>query len=308
VKPDYNPTSPSPWVYVAVAVAILAAFGVLAFLVGRANGQDRKDWAIQEVNAKAATPEALGYKLFRDPILSSTGKVSCAGCHDPGHAYASHAALPLDLEGRPLARKAPSLLNRHAGRSFFWDGRAKSLEAQALEVIGNPQEMGGPVADAVARLAADAKYRRYFEEAYGEGPTAKNLAACLAAYERTLKSRRVALDDHLEGRNELVLSAAEARGLTLFTGRAQCYRCHSGPYLTDEGLHDTGLGRFKTPGLRSTRLTAPYMHDGSLPTLRAVVNFYNRGGVRTPTLDPLVRPLGLSPAEVDDLVAFLRSL
>ncbi|HET6880775.1 MAG TPA: cytochrome c peroxidase [Pirellulales bacterium] len=270
----------------------------------------------------------LGRKLFFDPILSADGTVACASCHDPAHGFAAPQPRSVGIGGRTGTRNAPSLLNRAAGTSFFWDGRSKSLEEQALEPIDNPHEMGGSLHDALHRLQADAAYVEAFAEAYGDGVTPENLARALASFERVLVSGASRVDRFQSG-DVSALSDGERIGLWLFESRAQCWRCHRGANYTDEQFHNTGVaslqdepdagrynatrdeahrGSFKTPGLRDVSRTAPYMHDGSIATLREVVEYYNRGGTNNSHLDPAIKPLSLSPTEVGHLVEFLQAL
>jgi cytochrome c peroxidase len=211
--------------------------------------------------------------------------------------------------------------------AFFWDGRAGSLEEQALEPIANPDEMGSSVADAVARLKADAGHRGRFAAAFDDGVTAANLGRALASFERALLRGDSPIDRFRERGQRDAMTDAERHGLWLYESRGQCWRCHPGKNFTDEAFHNTGVGwggadvgrqavtkreadrgRYKTPTLRGVRLTGPYMHDGSLKTLEEVVEFYNKGGGANPGLDPVVRPLGLSKEELADLVAFLKAL
>jgi cytochrome c peroxidase len=270
----------------------------------------------------------LGRKLFFDPILSADGSVSCATCHDPAHAFAGSQPRSVGIAGHTGRRNAPSLLNRASGTAFFWDGRGKTLEEQALEPIKNPHELGGPLDDAVRRLQADAGYRWAFAEAYPDGVTAENLGRALAAFERVLISGGSRLDRFRAGEVS-ALTDGERIGLWLFESRAGCWRCHRGANFTDERFHNTGVaalqnepdggryevthdeadrGRFKTPGLRDVSQTAPYMHDGSLASLHEVVDYYNRGPTPNSRLDPALKPLSLSPQEVEHLVEFLKAL
>lgn len=279
-------------------------------------------------NRLTAERVRLGRKLFFDPILSSDGTVACASCHDPAHGFASAAPRAVGIRGRTGKRNAPSVLNRAASKSFFWDGRAKTLEEQALEPIANPRELGGPLDDAIARLAADQAYREAFAAAYPGGVTATNAGRALAAFERVLVSGDSRVDRFQAG-DLATLTDNERIGLWLFESRAQCWRCHRGANYSDERFHNTGVaalqdepdpgryavthderdrGRFKTPGLRDVSRTAPYMHDGSLATLRDVVEYYNRGGTSKGNLDPAIKPLGLSSEQIDHLVAFLKAL
>lgn len=281
-----------------------------------------------EDNRLTAERVRLGRKLFFDPILSSDGTVACASCHDPAHGFATTDSRAVGIHGRRGSRNAPSILNRTAGKSFFWDGRAKTLEEQAVEPIANPLELGGPLEAAISRIAANEAYRDAFAAAYADGVSAANVGRALAAFERVLTtgSSRV---DRFQAGDLAALTDGERIGLWLFESRAQCWRCHGGANYSDERFHNTGVaalqdqpdpgryavtgdehdrGRFKTPSLRDVSLTAPYMHDGSRATLRDVVEYYNRGGSANPNLDPAIQPLGLSSEQIDHLVEFLKAL
>jgi cytochrome c peroxidase len=270
----------------------------------------------------------LGRKLFFDPILSADGTVACASCHAPTHGFAGPARLAVGVAGKQGTRNAPSLLNRAYGTSFFWDGRETTLEGQALHPIASPSEMGSNVADAVKRLQGHKDYPAQFAAAFVDGLTAANLARALASFERVLLSGNTRVDRFRSGEIH-ALTEGERHGLWLYESRAGCWRCHSGGNFTDEDFHNTGVswgkapadpgrylvtrqesdrGRFKTPSLRGLTATAPYMHDGSIATLEEVVEFYSRGAGKNANLDPAVVPLGLSPTDVKDLVAFLKAL
>ena len=270
----------------------------------------------------------LGRKLFFDPLLSADGTLSCAGCHLPDRGFASPEPVALGIGGKRGTRNTPSLLNRGYGKSFFWDGRAPTLELQALGPIENPLELATSVVAVLEKLRSSNEYQQLFAAAYPGGISSENLARALASFERVLLSGNSRVDQFQSAKYS-ALSAAERQGLWLFESRARCWRCHSGPNYSDEAFHNTGIaarqpipdegrfaitknpverGAFKTPTLRDVALTAPYMHDGSLATLRDVIEFYNRGGEKNLHLDPLITPLNLSPAEVDQLVAFLQAL
>jgi cytochrome c peroxidase len=270
----------------------------------------------------------LGRRLFFDPILSADGTVSCASCHQPDHGLASPQPRAVGVRGQVGLRNAPALFNRAYGSSFFWDGRAATLEAQALRPIADALELGSSVADVVQRLRADAGYGAAFQATFPDGVTADNLARALASFERTLLLGNSPVDRFRAG-EVTVLSDQARQGLWLFESRGRCWRCHSGSNFTDEQFHNTGVswerepidlgryavtkvdadrGRFKTPTLRGVARTAPYMHDGSLATLEDVVEFYQRGGGKNAYLDPVLEPLPLSTEDVRALVAFLRAL
>lgn len=272
---------------------------------------------------------ALGRKLFFDPVLSADRTVACASCHRPEHGFTGGPAGARGVRGKPTPRRAPTLFNRAFGTAFFWDGRAGSLEEQALRPIADPDEMGSSVDEAVKRLGGDPDYEAAFKKAFPDGVTAANLGKALAGFERVLLRGGSAVDRFRRNGERGALTAAELHGLWLYESKGRCWRCHPGAHFTDEQFHNTGVGRdreppdpgrfavtkreadrgkFKTPTLRGVALAGPYMHDGSLKSLEDVVQFYNRGGGANPNLDPALAPLGLSDEEVRDLVAFLKAL
>lgn len=290
-------------------------------------------------NPLTAEKVALGRSLFFDKRLSADGTVSCATCHDPSAAFTDHHPLAVGVAGRAGARNAPTVLNAAFSRHLFWDGHAGSLEEQAKHPLINPSEMGMASHDAVvARVSAAPEYRERFRRAFGaEGVTIETVVKAIASFERTQLSGNSPFDRFAAG-DAGAISESQKRGLGLFRGKARCAECHTSdaaaPFFTDFGFHNTGValdvparaggsaelgrylvtgraadvGAFKTPTLRDVELTAPYMHDGSKKTLLDVVRFYNEGGRANPHLDGRLRPLGLTEAEMSDLVEFLRSL
>lgn len=282
--------------------------------------------AVPSDNPLTPAKTRLGERLFFDSTLSADGRVSCASCHDPARAFTSGARLTAGVFGRQGTRNAPTILNRAYGRSFFWDGRAATLEEQVLAPIQSRNEMGLSVAAFAARLQENALYRREFAEVFAEPPSAATAARAIATYVRAQRVGDAPYDRYRAG-DSSALSTDAIRGLHLFRGRANCSSCHVGPNFTDEHFHNTGVswgsrdagryrvsrrsedrGRFKTPTLRQLRLTSPYMHDGSFDTLDAVVDFYDGGGNNNPLLDSELHPLGLASAEKRQLIAFLLSL
>lgn len=271
---------------------------------------------------------ALGRSLFFDPILSIDRSVACASCHDPKFGFADNRAKSPGVLGRETLRNAPTLFNRALGESFFWDGRAATLEVQVLMPIENELEMGLAVSEAVARLAADESYGARFTAAFDGPPSRERIAAALAGFVRRLLRGDRPIDRFRQGDHD-ALTAEQRGGLWFFESRGACWRCHVGANFTDESFHNTGVGAldgvpedarfavtgdeadrgaFKTPTLRGVIDTAPYMHDGSVPTLRAVVESYRDGGHANSHLDGLIRPLTMSERDVTNLVAFLESL
>ena len=265
----------------------------------------------------------LGRRLFFDPVLSTDGTRSCASCHDPARGYADGRATAAGLRGRTLVRHTPTLWNVAVQTDLFWDGRAHELEDQALRPVASTVEMNLDPEVLARTLAADPSYRAAFAAAFPDVPgiDPASISRAIATFERTLVSPPAAFDAWLRG-DASALSQDAQRGLVLFTGRANCAACHSGWALTDGGFHDVGLpgadlGRgaltlrgadqhaFRTPTLRELTVTGPYMHDGSLPTLAAVVDHYADHRTARRTATP---PVALSAQDRADLVAFLRSL
>jgi cytochrome c peroxidase len=272
---------------------------------------------------------ALGRSLFNDARLSADGSMRCASCHDPNRAFASNGKVAVGVGGHAGPRNVPAIVNRGYGAHFSWDGRGRTLLEQVLLPIENPLELNVSVDTVVARLSRDATRVREFRRAFGQPPSRSTLAWALTAYVSSITSENAPFDLHFQG-DTAALDLEARRGRRLFLGKAGCTRCHVGPNLTDERFHVTGvawrsgrpddpgrfaitgdstqLGAFKTPTLREVERTAPYMHDGSIPTLEEVVEFYSDGGIANPYLDRRLRPLELTRAEKRGLVAFLRSL
>jgi cytochrome c peroxidase len=319
---------------------------------------------------------ALGRLLFWDPILSGNKDVACATCHHPDFAYTDGRELSIGTNAiglgpsragaagatvAPVRRNSQTLLNvafngvttdgvqEPLKAPMFWDLRVRGLEAQALEPIKAHDEMRGDayaetgaVSETVARLAANAEYRRLFAAAFGgtDPVNAVNLGRALAAFERTLVASNAPFDRYMRG-DTAAMTAEQISGMERFED-AGCVNCHNGPMLSDFAPHvlgvpentqladsDSGSGdtyAFRTPSLRNVGLTGPYMHNGVFSSLEEVVNFYRRvsrgrgrgrGGFQQRTfnsnvarvdLDPLLRQLNMRGRGQRDIVAFLRAL
>jgi cytochrome c peroxidase len=271
--------------------------------------------------------EELGKALFFDPRLSGSGWISCASCHNPALSWGDGLPRAIGHGMQTLGRRTPTILNLAWAEALFWDGRAATLEEQALGPIQAEGEMNLPLDEMVTRVASIPAYVAMFERAYpSEGVTKATVAKAIATYERTIVSGPAPFDKWLAG-DENAISASAKRGFGLFNGQARCAQCHSGWRFTDDSFHDIGIvtedrGRgailkalpvmqsaFKTPTLRNIEARKPYMHNGSVATLEDVVDLYNRGGlVRRDSVSPEVLPLNLSAAQKQDLVEFLRTL
>lgn len=273
----------------------------------------------------------LGKKLFSEKILSLDSSVSCAGCHRPEFAFADTARFSRGIGGKLTLRNTPSVLNMKNRPYFFWDGRAATLEQQALMPIQNPDEMGLPLQEAVKRLNASEEYRILFRKIFHQAPNEKNLAEAFSSFEKTLETTDSKFDDW--GNGQGTLNASEERGRQLFLDKAHCFDCHFREDFTDDEFRNIGLyngttladagrrlisgntadaGKFKTAGLRNAGVTAPYMHNGMFRTLEEVVDYYDDPSKFVKdqiNVDPdLTFPLRLSPEEKKDLVNFLQTL
>lgn len=282
-------------------------------------------------NLQTASKIRLGKTLFFDPRLSVNGSISCAFCHVPTAGYADPKPVSFGVGGKRGGRNAPSVLNAAYFPLQFWDGRAGSLEEQAIGPLMNPVEMANPNdRSIVLRLNKIHAYRVAFYRVFGAGVSVDRIAKAISAFERTLVTPNSPYDRYMMG-DKSALSASQKRGLAIFQGKGRCVVCHNGFLLSDEGYHNLGVpqsgtlsvdvgryavthdlsdqGRFRTPSLRNVALTAPYMHDGSFRTLNQVVDFYDRGGGKSPfAKDALIVPLHLSKENKADLVSFLQSL
>lgn len=345
-----------------LAAALLAA----GFAVAARAGPDPA-LGLPPLPAPPAALAALGQKLFFERRLAVNGTLSCAMCHVPAQGFTAHELrTSVGMEGVGLRRNAPTLWNVAWVARLFVDGRAASLEAQALQPLVHPDEMANPSLAAVtARLAGWPEYRAPWRRAFGDGRiSATRLARALAAYQRTLVAAGSPFDRWRFGGEPDALDAPAQRGFALFAERG-CLQCHPvgehDALFSDGAFHNVGVqarseaqqvrpvavtlvpglateltpaelarigvpdapdrGReevthdprdrraYRTPSLRNVALTAPYMHDGSLATLDAVLDHYAAGGwPQDAAQDPRIRPFALAPDERAALLAFLRSL
>jgi cytochrome c peroxidase len=289
-------------------------------------------------NPPTAEAIALGRRLYFEKQLSSDNTVSCANCHNPALHFADGLRVASGVGAQQGTRNTPTTLNAAYNLAQFWDGRAASLEQQAGMPIANPLEMNLPHEVVVTKLSAAQSYRDEFAKVFGPGPiTMDKVQKAIASFERTLLSGNSPFDRYQYGGDKTALSAEAIRGLAVFTDkkRGNCVACHligeQSALFTDNLFHNLGtgmdangelkdLGRFvqtkveadrgalRTPSLRNVAKTAPYMHDGSLKSLKEVIDFYIGGGNSNPQLDPQIKPLVLSAQERADLLAFLESL
>lgn len=278
----------------------------------------------------------LGRWLFYEKALSVNRQMSCATCHQQAKAFTDGQRFSAGADGVLQPRNTMSLANLPWVRQLFWDGRAGSLEEQAVTPLTAPHEMGQPLEASAARLRQIKGYPPLFRRAFGsDSITGDRIVKALAQFERTLISANSRYDQYLQGKYQL--SASESNGVALFyantdTARgirgAGCGHCHGGPKTYSDLFHNNGLdslppdggrqqvtgqaydkGRFRVATLRNIALTAPYMHDGRFPDLESVIDHYSGHIAHSETLSPfLQQPLHLTKQEKKDLLAFLRLL
>ena len=285
-----------------------------------------KRMRIPRDNPLSAEKIALGKQLYFDPRLSRDNTVSCASCHDPQQGWSNGERFATGVRGQKGGRSAPTIINAGYQYFQFWDGRAQHVEGQALGPVQNPIEMDLTLEEMETRLSEIPGYVQQFEAVFGGPPAAEHVAKAIGAFERTVLSGNAPYDRDRAGDGS-ALSAAALRGKDVFFNKAHCSACHSGPNFSDGGFHNLGVGMdaaepdegrfaetqlvgdrgsFKTPTLREIARTAPYMHDGSLATLEAVVEYYDKGGIANPQLDEEIFPLKLTAQQKADLVTFLK--
>jgi cytochrome c peroxidase len=288
---------------------------------------------------------ALGQRLFNDPRLSRSNAVACISCHSPAHSFADNKRVSVGHEGRQGQRNAPGLLGVAQIAPLFWDGRASTLEEQALGPLQHRDEMAMDAAALPAKLAAQGDYTAQFDAAFGQGAgvTLPRILTALADYQRTLLPPVTRFDTFLEGQRT-ALNDRELLGLHLFRTKARCMTCHSGALLTDQQFHNLGLsnygsrkyedlgrylatgknedvGKFRTPGLRGVAQSGPWMHNGAFAQMVGMLNMYNAGMSRPvphnaqqaadpkfPVTSPLLQPLQLTSDEIIALKSFLEAL
>ena len=289
-------------------------------------------------NPPTANAVALGRGLFYDKRLSQDASLACASCHRPDLAFTDGRRLSVGVSAKTGLRNAPTLLNAAYLPLLFWDGRASDLERQAASPIADPLEMNQTHDVSVGQLASDPTYRLMLRSTFGtEAITLARVEKALASFERTLLSGDSAFDRYQYAGQKNALTASQIRGLALFADphRGNCTACHTiGPasaLFTDNRFHNLGegigddgnfvdpgryrethvdadMGAFKTPTLRNVALTAPYMHDGHLKTLKDVVDFYAGGGNSNAHLDAQISSIHLDGQDRSDLVDFLNAL
>tara|TARA_B100000683_G_scaffold250581_1_gene265815 strand:- start:4730 stop:5740 length:1011 start_codon:yes stop_codon:yes gene_type:complete len=281
---------------------------------------------VPEDNPLSEAKIELGKKLFFEKLLSRDSSISCATCHNPKYAFTDGLEKAKGIKDREVSRNTPTLTNIAYNTSFLRDGVNPSLEAQVIVPIHEKNEFDFHILIAAERLKKKKEYVDLSLAAFGEIPNPKVISNAIASFERTLISGNSRYDQFTFQKDSSALSINEIRGMHLFN-KHNCVSCHSGFNFTNGEVVNNGLyqdyedigkmrvtldpkdkGAFKVPTLRNVALTAPYMHDGSLKSLEAVVDHYIKGGFDNPNKDNRIKKLSLSENEKQDLVAFLKCL
>ena len=288
---------------------------------------------------------SLGKILFFDPRLSESNQISCSSCHAPDLAWTDGRAVAVGHDHQRGTRNTPSVEHSWFYTSFFWDGRAASLEAQAPGPIGNPIEMHQDFEKLPAKLSKIKGYLPLFNEAFGDKKiTKERIVTALTTFERSISKSMSDFDYFMAG-SKTRLTDEQIKGLHIFRTKGNCLNCHNGPFLSDNKFHnlnttyykdekrqDLGLyvvtknpedvGKFRTPSLRNVMQTGPWFHNGIFKDMRVVMSQYNAGmGMmgtiyRTPSkedplrpvVSPHIRNLSLTSEEISAVIAFLGSL
>lgn len=270
---------------------------------------------------------ALGRKLFFDKRLSDDNTLACVDCHLPERAFTDGKARSNGIRGGMTERNSPSLLNSAYLPRIMFDGELKTLEMQAIVPIQEHVEMGSNMLQLIKELRAIPEYEEAAQRIFNRSFDPWVLTRALAAFERSLLSQNSPFDRFLAG-DTTALTVDQRRGWKLFSQELYCTKCHPAPHFTtyanvsnglyedygkDQGRYridnkESDKGVFKIPSLRNIGLTAPYMHDGSFPTLDAVIDHYSTGGKNHPNKSPLIKDFVLTDRQRNDLKLFFQSL
>ncbi len=330
-----------PFISVIVLTVMLA---VALVIWPSARGAESAQWPelkkyeamkIPADNPMTAAKVELGKQLYYDARLSGDGSRSCYSCHLKENGLTDGKPKAIGAYNLALPRSSPTLWNIGYHSEFYWDGRSKSLEAQAKAAwsggnLGASGKDGHPSMDDIcAKLNKIPGYQKQFQAVFGQDATPDNVARAIAAFERTIVSTNSAWIRFRDGDAKALTSAAQ-RGYKIFTEKARCSNCHDGILLTDQQYHNVGIGMkdanpdlgrynvtkndadkgaFKTPTLLDISKSAPYFHNGSVATLEQAVDTMLGGGIDNPSLDRKnLKAYTLTKRERADLLAFLRSL
>ncbi|MBL0271733.1 MAG: cytochrome-c peroxidase [Chitinophagaceae bacterium] len=267
----------------------------------------------------------LGKMLFFDTRLSSSGKISCATCHQPELNWTDGKEKSIGHEGAVNKRNSPSIQNSWFYNRLFWDGRSKDLQDQAFAPINSESEMHSEMHEVMQKLSRSKGYKEMFTNAFGDDEINPFLMTeAIATFEKTIISGTSRFDDFLAG-DKKALTNSELRGLHLFRTKARCMNCHNGPLFSDNQFHNSGFsggdagyynvthkdtdkGKFKTPSLRDVARTGPWMHDGQFNDLGQIISRYSLAKFPPGEADALLQNLGLNNREQKDLLAFLKAI
>lgn len=285
----------------------------------------------------------LGKMLFFDPKLSGSDQISCSSCHDPEMGWSDRRERSLGADHLRGIRNTLSLFNAGERKSYFWDGRAKTLEEQAQGPLTTVHEMNITPEKLVKKLRKIKGYGILFRNAFGsENIEYDKILKALASFQRTIKSNPSRFDDFIDG-DYSALTDKEIYGLHIFRTKARCMNCHFGQYFTDEKFHNIGLtyykreyedlglynitknkddvGKFRTPSLRDVMITTPWMHNGLFDDMQGIISLYNSGVQMInptdeekkkdslfPYTDSLLQPLNLTIDEAEALEDFIKSI
>ena len=313
-----------------LSIALLLICGFVALRCGQT----------QDLNATVLVPTpsdnpqntekiALGRKLFFDKRLSLDGSISCASCHDPHKAFSDQRSKSIGINGQLSERNAPSILNAAFLKTAMFDAHLATLELQAIVPIQEPVEMGHNMKILIKQLRQIPEYQAAAQAIFGRDFDAWVLTRSLAAFERSLLSMNAPFDQYMAG-NKKAMSKDQLAGWRIFSDELYCTKCHPAPYFTTyeaannglyasyEGKTDQGrfrihhdssdIGKFKIPSLRNLPLTYPYMHDGSINSMEAALEHYQKGGAGHPLQDTRINSFELSTKEKAQLLAFFNAL
>lgn len=307
----------------------------------------------------SAQKAKLGELLFFDPILSDNNQRACASCHKPDMAFTDGLVKSTAFEReKDLARNSPTVINSGFQKKTFWDQRASSLEDQLDSVINNADELHSSFENVIDKINSSPEYVELFHKAFSKtkknGITRQDVKNAIGVYERTVNGLNSRFDQYMQG-DVTKLSQQEINGFNLYMGKARCGTCHFAPLfngalppfyeITDHhsiGVPakdtmekykidaDPGMSKltgntftkfsFKTPTVRNSALTAPYMHNGAYKTLEQVIEFYDHAGgnkfrkdfkpdmTGLPFLTLIPIELKLTESEKKDLVSFIHAL
>lgn len=276
---------------------------------------------------KQATVD-LGRKLFYDPILSRDHTISCSSCHLSNQAF-SHAGnhLSKGIEDGIGDRNSPAIFNLAWQKTFMWDGSVVNIDVQALAPINHPKEMGEDINAVVRKLNQSKEYKTLFYKSFGDSlATSERLMRALSQFQLTIVSANAKYDKVKQGKAKF--SQSENKGYQLF--KQNCSSCHTEPLFSTYEFANNGLSynselkdygkwnktfepadkmMFKIPSLRNLAYTYPFMHDGRFKTLNEVLEHYEKGIVKSPTLaKQLEKTIVFDSKEKEDLLAFLTTL